>query len=203
MKKAIIIRLQDFVGCIYGLTYEKLVKLANFRAANGVILKRFKTIEYTDLDHLNKLLEKHGVTSCFEITNEMYEAEILNHFEIETPKQDCNGYEVFLLIQLALQLGIIDSNNEYDLMYEEGIGLYAEFENSNFNVHYLGAYDCIVNFLNDKASLMLYGKKAKQSLIDSVCNKIVEDVHYQDLTAIDELLGFVPVQYLKGYLAED
>jgi len=43
----------------------------------------------------------------------------------------------------------------------------------------------------------------KQVIIDSCLERIKEDVAVGDLTAIDELLKFIPVQYLTGFLSED
>ena len=40
----------------------------------------------------------------------------------------------------------------------------------------------------------------KQRLIDKCLERIKEDVYSGDVTAIDELLSFVPEKYLKGYL---
>jgi hypothetical protein len=39
-----------------------------------------------------------------------------------------------------------------------------------------------------------------QQLIDKVLDQIVRDVKAGDVTAIEELLTFVPEKYLKGYL---
>jgi len=44
---------------------------------------------------------------------------------------------------------------------------------------------------------------ADQPLIDKCIERIKADVEAQDFTAIDELLQFVPVEYLKGFLPED
>lgn len=41
-----------------------------------------------------------------------------------------------------------------------------------------------------------------QPLIDQVIEKIKKDIEDGDVTAIDELLKFVPIEYLKGYLPE-
>jgi hypothetical protein len=41
------------------------------------------------------------------------------------------------------------------------------------------------------------------NLIDSVIEQIKEDIKDGDLTAIDELLRFVPKENLIGYLPED
>jgi hypothetical protein len=40
----------------------------------------------------------------------------------------------------------------------------------------------------------------KQQLIDRCLSRIKQDVEVGDLTAIDELLGFVPKKYLLGFL---
>tara|TARA_R110000851_G_scaffold4416_1_gene17951 strand:+ start:2484 stop:3020 length:537 start_codon:yes stop_codon:yes gene_type:complete len=41
------------------------------------------------------------------------------------------------------------------------------------------------------------------NLVDSVIEKIKDDIKYGDLTAIDELLRFVPKENLIGYLPEE
>jgi len=43
----------------------------------------------------------------------------------------------------------------------------------------------------------------QQDLIDAVINQIRYDISFGDETAIDELLGFVPVENLIGYLPEE
>jgi hypothetical protein len=40
----------------------------------------------------------------------------------------------------------------------------------------------------------------KQVLINQVLERIKQDVEDGDLTAINELLNFVPIKYLQGYL---
>ena len=40
------------------------------------------------------------------------------------------------------------------------------------------------------------------ALIDKVLERIVSDVHNADLTAIEEMLRFVPVDILEGFLPE-
>ncbi len=42
----------------------------------------------------------------------------------------------------------------------------------------------------------------KQELIDSVLDQIEIDVRIGDMTALEELLKFMPEQYLIGYLPE-
>lgn len=42
----------------------------------------------------------------------------------------------------------------------------------------------------------------KQALIDRVINEMREDFNRGDLTAVEELLGFIPTQYLNGYISD-
>jgi len=42
-----------------------------------------------------------------------------------------------------------------------------------------------------------------QQLIDAVIERIKKDVKVGDFTAIEELLFFIPIEYLKGYLPEE
>ena len=46
-------------------------------------------------------------------------------------------------------------------------------------------------------------KEHKQELVDKCLEQIKDDVSKGDVTAIDELLMFLPAKYLKGYLPED
>lgn len=45
--------------------------------------------------------------------------------------------------------------------------------------------------------------KNKEQLIETVIQQIIVDVHCGDLEAVEELLGFVPVENLIGYLPEE
>lgn len=45
--------------------------------------------------------------------------------------------------------------------------------------------------------------KTKEELIDTVLEQIVMDVHCGDSEAIEELLSFIPVENLIGYLPEE
>lgn len=42
----------------------------------------------------------------------------------------------------------------------------------------------------------------KQELIDKCLEQIKKDIESGDLTAIDEMLMFLPIRYLKGYLPQ-
>jgi predicted transcriptional regulator len=46
-------------------------------------------------------------------------------------------------------------------------------------------------------------KEHKQELIDKCLEQIKGDVESGDVTAIDELLMFLPIKYLKGYTLEE
>jgi hypothetical protein len=46
-------------------------------------------------------------------------------------------------------------------------------------------------------------REHKQELVDKCIEEIKRDVANGDVTAIDELLMFLPAKYLKGYLPED
>jgi hypothetical protein len=61
-----------------------------------------------------------------------------------------NGYEIFLMIELARCVGLIDKKLEYDLTWNKGCELYQEFETSEFNDTHKPEYDCMVNFLKSK-----------------------------------------------------
>ena len=54
------------------------------------------------------------------------------------------------MIELARCLGLIDKELEYDTTWDEGMELYAEFENSKFDDSNQPEYECIEAFLRDK-----------------------------------------------------
>jgi hypothetical protein len=47
------------------------------------------------------------------------------------------------------------------------------------------------------------GRSMNQKLIDKAIEQIKKDVESGDLTAIDELLKYVPTQKLEAFLSED
>ncbi len=61
-----------------------------------------------------------------------------------------DGYRIFLTIELARLKGLIPLDLEYDLMYEQGEGLFDEFQKSKFDNDRRGLYDCLEQFLNYK-----------------------------------------------------
>lgn len=62
-----------------------------------------------------------------------------------------NGYQIFLMIELARIANIIRVDLEYDETWKQGIELNNEFESSTFNDTYKPRYECIEAFLKEKA----------------------------------------------------
>ncbi len=60
-----------------------------------------------------------------------------------------NGYSIFLMIELARCVGIIDKELEYDLTWEHGCGLHADFEKSTFDNGGKSEYDSMLEFLKN------------------------------------------------------
>ena len=46
-------------------------------------------------------------------------------------------------------------------------------------------------------------QKNKEELIQKVFEQVSEDIHFHDHDALTELLNFIPIEYLIGYLAEE
>ena len=59
-------------------------------------------------------------------------------------------YEEYLFSQLLAIYNVHFSGEPYDIQYENAITMYAEFEQSHFNVGSVGLYQCIINFLQYK-----------------------------------------------------
>jgi hypothetical protein len=65
-----------------------------------------------------------------------------------------NPYLIFLMIELARIEGVIEKELEYDLTWEKGEDLYAEFNKSEFNLDETkGTYGCIQDFLSNKVEV--------------------------------------------------
>jgi hypothetical protein len=65
-------------------------------------------------------------------------------------KLSTNGYSIYLMIELAKCYGLLEKETEYDILWEEGKSLYAQFEQSKFDDPKKGEYDCIEEFLKSK-----------------------------------------------------
>lgn len=60
-----------------------------------------------------------------------------------------NGYNIFLMVELARIAGIIPKDLEYDLTWEKGEELFDNFRLGEFNDPNKPEYNCIEEFLKD------------------------------------------------------
>lgn len=59
-------------------------------------------------------------------------------------------------------------------------------------------------FLHEQQELYSFNNpNGKQNIIDRVIEQMKYDISIGDVTAIDELLHYVPIENMKGYLAEE
>ena len=65
-------------------------------------------------------------------------------------KNGLGFYGVFLIVEIARDMGIINRALESDLTWEQACGLYEEFEESEFDNDTKGEYECIQDFLKTK-----------------------------------------------------
>ena len=65
-------------------------------------------------------------------------------------------YENYLFSQLLALFDFDFAEQPYDLQFADALTMYAEFEQSPFNVENIGIYECITNFLRDKYGLSTY-----------------------------------------------
>jgi hypothetical protein len=65
-------------------------------------------------------------------------------------------YEQYLFSQLLALFNFDFAEQPYEYQYEDALKMYAEFEQSPFNVGTRGVYECIVNFLRNKYGLSAY-----------------------------------------------
>ena len=63
------------------------------------------------------------------------------------------AYSVFITYQLAIDIGVINHDLEYDLAWEEAGKLYVKFCDSGFDVPNKSEYDAIEEFLKHKKAL--------------------------------------------------
>lgn len=61
-----------------------------------------------------------------------------------------DGYSIFLMVELARALNVIDRKLEYDLTWEKAQDLYTDFEGSDYNDSDKGEYECIEDFLENE-----------------------------------------------------
>jgi len=67
---------------------------------------------------------------------------------------------------------------------------------------FAGATVCMIELRNMYKGFMDNKENEKQKIVDDVISQMKKDFEEGDLTAIDELLKFVPIEFLKGYLPE-
>lgn len=60
------------------------------------------------------------------------------------------GYNIYLMIQLAQEAGVMSKELEYDEAWTTGMFLYDEFFESDFNDENKAEYMCIHDFLSSK-----------------------------------------------------
>ena len=58
-----------------------------------------------------------------------------------------NGYNIFLMIELARLTRVIRDGLEYDTVWEQGESLYKDFKESEFNKDTEPEYECMEKFL--------------------------------------------------------
>lgn len=97
------------------------------------------------------------------------------------------------VLQVADQLGFQPTIEEIEQVLE----MYP----SEQKVDPTGTWDLVVEHC--LSTLGVEQLSPKQIIIDKVIEKIKLDVFEGDLTAVDELLQYLQVKQLKGYLAED
>jgi hypothetical protein len=61
-----------------------------------------------------------------------------------------NGYNQFMIIEIAQNFDVIDEHLEYDEMWVKGAGLLKQFEESKFNVDTKSEHDCMIDFMYEK-----------------------------------------------------
>ena len=78
---------------------------------------------------------------------------------------NATGYQIFLMVELARLVGLIEQQLEYDTSWEMGEKLYSEFEKSKYNDSFEPEYECIENFLNN------YGNEQFEAFL-TICEKV-------------------------------
>jgi len=82
---------------------------------------------------------------------------------------------------------------------EDGV---VEWRKGN-SIMYLANKDMFANVFEAIEEAKEKQREHKQELVDRCLEQIKQDVADGDVTAIDEMLMFLPIKYLKGYLPEN
>lgn len=70
---------QNFKAIIYGISEEKLRKLAELRILKGSVKKRYRTIKFNQVSDLYRKAKYNGMSELG-ITDEDYEREVKSYF---------------------------------------------------------------------------------------------------------------------------
>lgn len=77
-------------------------------------------------------------------------------------------YGVFLIVEMAREMGIIDKELETDLTWEQASRFYDLFEGSKFDVDTQGEYMCIHDFLTALKTKIAKDDKSNQVIITGI-----------------------------------
>lgn len=86
-----------------------------------------------------------------------------------------NAYQIYLMIELAKLANVLPIDLEYDLMWGKGGELYSEFQSSEYDNDSKSEYDCIVEFLDNKAKTMELDTKIHLDRRLEAAKKILAD----------------------------
>ena len=119
------------------------------------------------------------------------------------------SYEQFLMAELALVYGIIDSDKPYDIIWGEAKELIDEFQDSNFNDEDQPQYQCIEKFLQNKKDVNNDSLNVLSFVNSTVDEKEAEDQRKKDernrkikiLMPYVEKYGKYLVEFNNSYLA--
>ena len=111
--------------------------------------------------------------------------------EPETNKYYIDGWESYDDDAEGITLATVDEDGVVEWLKGFSIGWEVNKETIHSNV-----FEAIEEAREKQ-------REHKQELVDKCLEEIKNDVRSGDVTAIDELLMFVPIKYLKGYLPED
>jgi hypothetical protein len=77
-----------------------------------------------------------------------------------------NGYNIYLMIELAKCKEMMPNNLEYDLAWSRGIELHNEFSQSKYNDEFKPEYECILEFLSNKSNKGISTATLKSQLLE-------------------------------------
>lgn len=63
------------------------------------------------------------------------------------------GYSIFLMIELCKAYNLLSRDLEYDLIWDLGVKLFAQYNTSSFNKSEESEYNCIERFIKHKIKI--------------------------------------------------